>query len=132
MYRIGIVVAVDEKTAMARVRWTDMDGEVSYWLPVMQKKTLKDKEYWLPDLNEHVVCLIDENGEEGVILGAIYSDADATPVQNKDKYYIHFEDGTEVEYDRKQHKLRITVKGDILIEADGNMTLKASRIDLNP
>jgi len=119
VYRIGIVVAVDEKKAIARVRWTDIDGEVSYWLPIMQKKTLKDKEYWLPDINEHVVCLIDENAEEGVILGAIYSDADAPPVQDKNKYHIKFEDGTTIEYDKSEHKLKANVKGDIDVKATG-------------
>ncbi len=126
MYRIGIVVEVDEKKAMARVRWTDIDGEVSYWLPVMQKKTLKDKEYWLPEINEHVVCLIDENAEEGVILGAIYSEADAPPVKAKEKNHIKFEDGTEIEYDKANHKYRIYVQdGEIELIAKKKVTIKS-------
>lgn len=126
MYRVGIVVAIDEKKAMARVRWTDIDGEVSYWLPVMQKKTLKDKEYWLPEINEHVVCLIDDNAEEGVILGAIYSDADTPPVQEKEKKHIKFEDGTEIEYDKSSHKYRVYVSdGEIELIAKKKVTIKA-------
>lgn len=119
MLRFGIVVAVDETKGMVRVQYTDMDGEVSYWLAVLKPKTLKDKAYWMPDIGEHVAVLIDENAEEGVVLGAIYSSSDAVPVSSKDKYHVKFNDGTVIEYDRTEHKLKADVKGDIEIKATG-------------
>ncbi|MDM7320222.1 MAG: phage baseplate assembly protein V [Fervidobacterium sp.] len=125
MYRVGIVVAIDEARAMVRVQWTDLDGELSYWLPVMQHKTLRDKAYWLPDVGEHVVCLLDENGEEGVVLGAIYSDADKPPVSSRDKFFVRFEDGTTIEYDRKSHTLNINCTGTV------NITASAVNINSN-
>ena len=134
MIRRGIVVAVDEKRAMVRVQFPDLDNVVSNWLPVIHHKTHKDKAYWLPDVGEYVIVAFDEEGEhsDGYVLGAIYNEKDKVPVSSKDKFFIRFEDGTEIEYDRKEHKLRISVKGDVLIEAERNMTLKATRIDLNP
>ena len=134
MIRRGIVVAVDEKRAMVRVQFPDLDGLVSNWLPVLHHKTHKDKAYWLPDVGELVIVAFDEEGEhsDGYVLGAIYNEKDKVPTASKDKFFIRFEDGTEIEYNRKEHKLRISVKGDVWIEADGNMTLKATRIDLNP
>lgn len=134
MIRRGIVVAVDEKTARVRVQMPDLDGLVSNWLPIVHQKSHRDKHYWLPDIGEYVVVAFDEEGEhsDGYVLGAIYNEKDKVPVVSKDKFFVRFEDGTEIEYDRKTHMLRISVKGDVLIEADGNMTLKASRIDLNP
>ncbi len=117
MFKLGIVTAMDEARAMVRVRFDDMDGVLSYWLPVVQHKTLKDKAYWMPDVNEHVVCLLDENGEDGIVLGAIYSDADAVPVSSKDKCHITFEDGSTIEYDRQSHKLSADIKGDISVKA---------------
>lgn len=122
-YRTGTITQIDTARALARVKFADIDALGSYWLPVLQGKTLKDKAYWLPDINEHVVCLLDENGEEGVILGAIYSEADAPPVNSQDKRHVTFEDGTSVEYDRATHKLTVDVKGDIIVNATGDCTV---------
>jgi phage baseplate assembly protein V len=134
MIRRGIVVAVDEKTARVRVQMPDLDGIVSNWLAVLHHKTNQDKAYWMPDIGEYVIVAFDEEGEhsDGYVLGAIYNEADKPPVASKDKYFIRFSDGTEIEYDRKQHSLRISVKGNITIEATGNVVIKGSRIDLNP
>ena len=112
--KIGIVNAIEPGTCRVRVQFSELDGVVSAWLPVMQKKTLKDKQYWLPDLGEHVVCLLDENQEFGVVIGAIYSDADAPPVSSGDKYHVTFDDGTFIEYDRAAHKLTAHVVGGTL------------------
>lgn len=117
MYKVGVITALDEAKARVRVQFNDMDGVVSYWLPIVQQKTLRDKSYWMPDINEHVACLLDENGEEGVVVGAIYSDADAAPVANKDKHCTVFADGTRVEYDRQTHTLTADVQGKINVIA---------------
>jgi phage baseplate assembly protein V len=106
MLRFGIVTNIDELKAAARVQFQDSDGMVSYWLSVLQSKTYRDKFYVLPDIGEQVVCLMDENIEEGVILGAIYSGMDECPVISKDKVSVKFQDGAEFEYDRKEHVLR--------------------------
>jgi phage baseplate assembly protein V len=134
MIRRGIVVAVDEKTAKVRVQMPDLDNIVSNWLPVINHKTHQDKAYWMPDIGEYVIVAFDEEGEhsDGYVLGAIYNEADKPPITDKNKYFIRFADGTEIEYDRQQHNLRISVKGNITIEATGNIVIKGSRIDLNP
>lgn len=105
MLRFGIVTNIDESKAQARVQFNESDGMVSYWLAVLQAKTFKDKFYVLPDIGEQVVCLMDKNIEEGVILGAVYSAIDECPVISKDKVRITFQDGAEFEYDRKNHIL---------------------------
>jgi len=110
MLKFGIVSNINEKQATARVQFSDNDGIPSYWLPVLQAKTLKDKFYILPDIGEQVVCLMDENLEDGVILGAIYSEADTCPVFSKDKITAKFSDGTSIEIDKKLGSLSVTVK----------------------
>lgn len=119
LLRFGVVTQTDESKALVRVQFTDMDGMLSYWLPVLHHKTLNDKQYWMPDIGEHVVCLMDENAEEGVVIGAIYSTSDVVPVSSKDKYYVRFNDGTVIEYDRAAHRLTADVKGDIKIKITG-------------
>ena len=133
MFRVGKVVAVDEKTAKARVEIEDLDKVITYWLPVVVQKTQDDKFYWLPDVGELVlVGFLDYGIEQGFILGSIYNEKDNTPVADKDKFHIKFKDGTVIEYDRKNSKLYIHSVGDIEIISDTHITLKAPRIDLNP
>src|SRR5438445_13331102 len=86
--RIGHVVEQDLALARLRVVFPDLDQVTSYWLPIVMSKTQSDKAYWIPDIGEQVACVMDDNDESGVVLGAVYSRADAGPVQSADKYRI--------------------------------------------
>ena len=124
-FRFGTVSAVDAATCRVRVRLPDYDNLRTYWLPVLQRKTQDDKDYHLPDIGEQVVALLDERGEDGVVLGAIYSTADPPPVESGDKRHVRFSDGTTVDHDRASHRLTIHCVGEIEIVADGNIRLRA-------
>jgi phage baseplate assembly protein V len=121
MMKIGVVTGCEPASCRVRVRLDDHDDVVSYWLPVMQGKTLRDKQYWMPDIDEHVVCLMDEHNEFGVVLGAIYSAPDPVPVASQDKYHVRFDDSATVEYDRKEHVLSVYTPGRITVRADGDI-----------
>ena len=97
MLKFGIVTAINPLTAKARVEFAD-DNILSYWLPILQKKTLKDKFYSIVDVGEQVACLMDENSEDGVILGSIYTSLDEVPGISKDQHIAKFEDGSFIEY----------------------------------
>jgi phage baseplate assembly protein V len=127
----GIVVARDPDKMKVRVQFPDRDNMTSNWLPVGVRKSLEDCEYWLPDLNTQVACLMDENYEFGVVVCAIYSDADMPPISNPDLYYKKFKDGTIIQYDRLAHTLNINCVGDITIHSDTHIIMTAPRIDLN-
>jgi phage baseplate assembly protein V len=131
-WKYGIVKEIDPDKMMVRCEIPDMDKVLSPWLLIVVPNSLKNKDYSLPDLEEQIVILLDENSESGVAIGAVYSAKDTPAIADLDKRHVKFDDGTTVEYDRKTHKLEIKVKGDILIEATGDITLKGSRIDLNP
>ena len=104
-YRVGIVQERDVARAKVRVVFPDYDQVVSWWLPVVFAKTQNDKLYWMPDVGEQVVCLMDVRDEAGAVLGAIYSSADTPPVSNSNIMHLGFLDGTSVEYDRAAHVL---------------------------
>lgn len=123
LIKVGRVSSVDPATATARVVFEDQ-GVVSYNLPVLQHQTLKNKDYCLPDVGEHVVCLFLPTGNaEGFVIGAVYSDEDLPPVSSQDKRVIRFEDGTVIEYDRVSHILTISVVGPVNIIAAGNVNV---------
>jgi len=131
MLSFGKVVEVDPQTCRVRVGLADQDGMQSYWLAVVQGHTLRDKVYSLPDVDEFVAFLLDAQAEEGVVLGAIYSDPDPTPSEDGEIRMIRFEDGTVVQYDRTASRLMIDCVGDVVIRSDTQIQIQAPRVDLN-
>jgi phage baseplate assembly protein gpV len=114
-FRLGIVADQDGSLGRVRVTFNEFDRMLSYWLPIVVSKTQNDKVYWLRDVGEQVVCLMDERDEAGVVLGAIYAQADATPVQSADKFHLGFKDGTAIEYDRGAHVLALKFEDSTVI-----------------
>jgi phage baseplate assembly protein V len=137
MFRVGLVREQDTTKCAVRVTFPDRDQLQSWWLPVVVLKTQDDKSYWLPDVGEQVVCLMDEYDEDGAVIGAIYSSADVTPVQSPDKLHMGFRDGCAIEYDRSSHAMTVNIpNGGVLsisangasisIDASGNVKIIAS------
>jgi len=118
-FRLGIVKQQDLSLGRLRVVFPEFDQLLSYWLPVVVSKTQNDKAYWIPDVGEQVVCLMDNRDEAGVVLGAIYSQPDGTPVQSADKYHLSFKDGSAIEYDRAAHVLSLSFNDQSSIKYDG-------------
>jgi len=118
-FRVGIVSEQDLTLARLRVVFAEFDHMFSYWLPIVVPKTQNDKAYWIPDIGEQVVCLMDERDEAGVVLGAIYSQPDSTPVHSADKYHLGFKDSTTIEYDRSSHVLQLAFSDQTSFKYDG-------------
>ena len=119
----------EQDTAGARVRvvFPDYDQMHSYWLPVVSPKTQNDKAYWIPDVGEQVVCLMDLRDEAGAVLGAIYSTAVTPPVNSADKWHLGFKDNTAFEYDRASHVLNLSFEDGTALTYDSGahvLTLK--------
>lgn len=130
MFKYGYISEVDASKGLVRVNFPD-DEIVSNWIAVSVPKTKDDEYFILPDVNEHVWCIMDEHCENGVVGGSLY-DAKKRPSAGSDNVsYIKFKDGTVVKYDRTAHKLTVTV-GTIVYEisqdghkiAAGSETLK--------
>lgn len=125
--RVGIVSSINPATCTARVAFGDRANVVSFDLPVLVRGSLKNKDYWLPDPGEQVVCLFLPSGNaQGFILGSIYSQKDMPPIENKDKRYIVFDDGTIIEYDRATHTLTIDAVKQINISAPKGINISAT------
>lgn len=107
IFATGTVSDIDERRVMARVRLPDHDNLRTAWLEVIQRNTQNNKDYWLPDIGEQVKVLLDMTGDDGVILGSVYSDTDKPVIASKDKRRTDFSDGAFVEYDRKQSAMTI-------------------------
>jgi len=125
MWRRGLVRAVDPARAVAKVHLPDEDGLVSDWLPICVPFAMGTRAYWIPKVGSQVVVLLDEHGEDGVIMGAIYSEQDAPPASSADQAVISWADGTAVKYDEAAQELSALVMGTVKIRSMGKATIQS-------
>jgi phage baseplate assembly protein V len=124
MLRFGNITEVDSAKGYARVTFTD-DGIVSDWLQFLTLGAIKDNFSHTFSVNEQVACLMDENSEEGVILGAIFNEK--TPPNNGGEgiFRVKFDDNSVIEYDRNSHEYTLDIKGKININAQTEININA-------
>jgi phage baseplate assembly protein V len=128
MIQTGVIS--DAQPGYGKVHF-EADGVPSDWLPIVFPFTNKDKAIWQLSIGEHVACLMDERCESGVILGAIYSDADVPDAgTGAGVFKITFEDGTYLKYDKGAHKLTANVAGAADVIATGEIKLQGSKIKI--
>lgn len=120
--KFGTIAEIDDH-GRARVRLDDCDGFTTAFLPVSQRSTLLNKSLSMPDIGEHVGVILDQRGEDGMILGAIYSDADAPPVAGNDKFHLTFHDGATIEYDRAAHSFGFVIGGATLVFTSAGLSI---------
>ena len=136
LIRVGTVSSVNAAAGTVRVAFAAQDDMVTYELPVITRGSKNNKDYWLPDVDEQVLCLFLPNTSgrgvcDGYVLGTFYSSVDA-PVENSgDVHAVKYGDGTIIKHDRSTGKLTINATGDIDIIAGGKITINGQTIYLN-
>lgn len=118
--QFGVVSAVDEAGHNLRVTIPALEDMETDWLPMTTPAAGGNQFYSLPDEGEQVVCLLDARGENGCVIGAIYSTADKPPASSKDNWVRRFKNGTIIEHDRKS--------GDVLVKTGGVVTIDADAV----
>lgn len=131
--RVGIVV--DRRTGktgpQVRLQYPDR-GVVSAWTPVAQRNTVGSKDYNLPEKGERVLVQHLANGpERGVVVGCIYTESvSARPQENENIREVEFRDGTVVEYDPEQKRMRIAAAGSLAMTLVGDVTIQAPNLTI--
>lgn len=128
--RFGLVTQLDPASHRARVRFPaeDLDttveepGMESYWLPVLTQWSMGARSYCLPTVGEQVAVWLDAEAADGVILGGIYSEADAPPAAPATSRHQVYPDGTVVEYDPEAHRLKVDAQGTVQLTTTGDVT----------
>jgi len=69
----GVVTEIDRTKVQVRVKFVDT-GMVSAPLQVLVPLAKDAKFFALPRIDEQVVCYMDDNYEDGVVLGAVYTE----------------------------------------------------------
>lgn len=126
LIKLGEISSIDPGRGTARVVFDDEDGLVSYDLPVLQRNTLKNHDFAMPDIGEDAIVLFfGEGQEDGVILGSIYAGEVTPPESTENRRTVVFDDDTRVCYDRQEHKLTVTIEGTEIVfnRQDGSITV---------
>lgn len=126
LIKLGEISSIDPGRGTARVVFDDEDGLVSYDLPVLQRNTLKNHDFVMPDIGEDAIVLFfGEGQEDGVIIGAIYAGEVTPPESTENRRTVVFDDDTRVCYDRQEHKLTVTIEGTEIVfnRQDGSITV---------
>ncbi len=128
MLRFGNVTEINPQTGFARVKFLD-DDIVSDWLQIVVMGAISTKFFHIFDINEQVACLMDENSEDGVILGALYNDGNPAN-GNKDVVKVQFPDDSFIEYNRETHEYNININGDVNIVSTGTVNVEAETAEV--
>jgi phage baseplate assembly protein V len=129
-FRPGEVVETDPEKCMVRVKFPDADELVSHWLQVVQLQTYDNQHYYMPDIDEIVLCFYlgydPITGIAGYTFGSVFNEKDQPPESGQDIYYTIYKDGTRLKYDRKKHLVTKNIKGDVLITVENNESTKGT------
>lgn len=118
----GYISDIDPSTGRVKVEFREHTDEgslegsidktlVSDWIPISVRKSLKDKETFPYDVNEHVWCIMDEYLEYGVCCGSLYNDTDAPDGAGLDIHRLLFKDGSYEQLDRSSGNKTVFYKG---------------------
>ena len=125
LVRVGIVVAVDGKRALARVQFQDTDRTVSDWLPVLVRFAGRDRTYSMPSEGDQVLCIFLPNAQEvGFIVGQNYTDT--PPEQDSKVFAAQLEDGTRVEFNKRSSTFKLLFPDGNHLIYDGKWKFKGN------
>lgn len=99
MLRWGLISEMDTTKGFCRVKFLD-DDIVSPPLQIVYASTQGTKFIMPLEINTCVACLMDQHGDNGVVIGAVYQDEDKPDEgATENAMRIVFADGAILEYD---------------------------------
>jgi len=128
--KFGFVVEINASACTARVQFDDNDGIVSPPLLVPVKQGNMNKDYWMPEIGDYVSCLLDENGERGLIQSSHYTDERKPSVTDPDVRQIAFSDGMSVTFNRKTHTIVVDCPSDVTVKSATKLIFDAPETEV--
>ena len=96
------------------------DGIMSPWLDVLATETKGGAAYGRYRPGTQVRILLDEHGETGDVLGALFSAEDPAPEDSHEVFVRRFGDGTVIRYDERSGTMTLQTAGGTSFELEGN------------
>lgn len=127
-FKRGIVV--DRKPGKVKVKFDDEDEDQSTWLSVGQSGSASNKMFNMPDIGDQIGCLVDWDGEDGMTVGTIYSEKDATPTNDMDNMHFSFpKSGVSIIVGKTSGDVTVSGANNVLVQAT-NVSIEAPNIKL--
>lgn len=89
---------IEGRGSQVRVQFEDSDGMISPWLDVAQESTIGKKSFRRFKPGELVRCYLDDKGETGEVLCAIYNDQNPAPADSDELFYEEAADGSTLRW----------------------------------
>lgn len=135
LIRTGRVSSINLKNNTCRVIFPDKNNSSSGELYLLNRGSKENKDYWVPDIDEQVLCLFLPNSSKGLnsgwVLGSYFSETDAPQETSADVREIKFKDGSYVRHDRSTGNLTVSATGNITIQASGAVTINGAIVNIN-
>lgn len=112
---VGIVSELDAENMKAIVKFVPEDIP-SNWLQILTTPGF----YWMPKVNDQVACFVDEEYNQGIVVGLMLKDGEAV-YTDADVFGYKLE-GVSVQINRNS--------GEVIIQSDGDVSLKAGKVSI--
>jgi len=123
LLRFGRISDIDADKGLCKVSFGE-DEVVTDWLPTIHNGASGNSYFHTFDIQEHVACLMSDNGITGVILGAIYSKNLQPEESGQDVVSVVFNANNKVVFNRSTGEMTIKASGGVTI--DGDLTVNGS------
>lgn len=126
IFKYGKIAKADPAKGMYTVE-IDEDGIQTKMIPVLTNNSKGTKFESPLKVGEHVSVLMDDQFEDGVVLGAIYSDKDK-PANGagENVWRTTFEDGSFIKFDKSKGEFTVSTKGDVKVVAAKNVDVQTT------
>ena len=126
LFFVGIVSSYGPGGNTVVVRRPDKDDRTTAELFIVSRGTHETKDYWMPAIDDQVLCLLLPNAGgkgpgTGYVLGAIYSETDPSVEHDPNTRSVRYKDGRYI----------INKSGAMEIHASKSLTITAPVIKLN-
>lgn len=123
---VGIVSSYGPGGNTVIVRRPDKDDRTTAELFIVSRGTHETKDYWMPAIDDQVLCLLLPNAGgkgpgTGYVLGAIYSEADPSVEHDPNTRSVRYKDGSYI----------VNKSGTMEIHASKSLTITAPMININ-
>lgn len=110
----GYVTNIDQNSRVC-VHIPDLNYTTGY-LPCTKSHSKYDKDGSFFDINEEVALLLNNDGIDGLVIGAINTEQSPLPSSDRFKKYYIFTNGTKFEHDRQKGDTTADIKGTLSIK----------------